>query len=381
MRIGILTLPLHINYGGIIQAYALQTVLERMGHEVVVYQRDQLEDYRLPFWKYPLSFTKRLFVKLFINKKQEIFVEKKRKIEFPIIRQHTNRFINEHIHVSLIRRLNDIDLSKIDCIIVGSDQIWRPYHVHNLFKSDITDVFLNFAEGWNGKRVAYAVSFGVEEWEYSPKQSKECRRLVKLFDAVSVREKSAIKLCSDYLGIEAAHVLDPTLLLYAKDYLKLIKIPKEKESKDILFYYILDETIEKKHLVERVAKDRGLNPFSTYTDTKKTINQSVEERIIPSLEDWLLGFYTASFVVTDSFHGCVFSIIFGKPFIAIGNIERGYARFLSLLSHFHLENNLLLKPEDYKKECNYRIADNVFEILERSIKGSKAFLIKSLGEG
>ena len=98
-----------------------------------------------------------------------------------------------------------------DAFIVGSDQVWRPsYNQH------LEQAFLNFTENWkNVKRIAYAASFGVDNWEFTKKQTKECKRLVQKFDFVSVREDTAVNLCKEHLGIEATHVLDPTLLLSA----------------------------------------------------------------------------------------------------------------------------------------------------------------------
>lgn len=340
MRIGILTLPLHTNYGGILQAYALQTVLERMGHEVVVYQKEIEPRYELPFWKYPLAYAKRMIKKIFVDRKQPIFVEQKLKKEFPITRQYTNRFIKKYIHTVYIDSPNDIDLSAVDCIVVGSDQIWRPYHVYNLYKTDVTCAFLKFAEEWDGKKIVYAASFGMDHWEYDNTQTEECKRLAKLFDAISVREQSAIKLCKDNLEIKAEHVLDPTLLLEKEDYVKLINNISLPPSDGQLFNYILDETAEKRAFVYKIAEQLEMKPYSMSLASWK-ITDPLNKRIAQPVEKWLRCFFDAKFVVTDSFHGCVFSIIFGKPFIAIGNEERGMSRFKSLLSMFEMESRLV----------------------------------------
>lgn len=341
MKIGILTLPLHTNYGGILQAYALQTVLERMGHEVVVYQKEIEPLYKLPLWKYPLAYFKRILQKLFVNRNQPILVEQKQKKEFPLTRQHTNRFIQEHIHTVSINKPSEIDLSQIDCIVVGSDQIWRPYHVYNLFKTDISEVFLDFAEKWNGKRIAYAVSLGVDCWEFDKEQTEKCKKLVRLFDAISVRELSAVKLCSDNLGIKVEHVLDPTFLLNKEDYIKLINESTVPKSDGQLFNYILDETVEKREFVEKMAEELGMQPYSM-SIASWNIADPLDKRIAQPVEKWLRCFYDAEFVVTDSFHGCVFSIIFNKPFITIGNNKRGMSRFISLLNLFGMSNRLII---------------------------------------
>ena len=343
MRIGILTLPLHTNYGGILQAYALQTVLERMGHVVVVYQKEIEPRYELPFWKYPLAYAKRMIKKIFVDRKQPIFVEQKLKKEFPITRQYTNRFIKKYIHTVYIDSPNDIDLSAVDCIIVGSDQIWRPYHVTKLFNVDISEAYLKFAEGWNGIRIAYAASFGMDYWEYDKAQTEECKRLAKLFDAISVREQSAVKLCEDNLGIKAEHVLDPTLLLDKDDYVKLIYDSTLPQSDGQLFNYILDETPEKRAFVHSIADKLEMVPYSM-SIASWNIADPLDKRIAQPVEKWLRCFYDAKFIITDSFHGCVFSLIFNKPFLAIGNSKRGMSRFVSLLNLFGQGNRLILNP-------------------------------------
>lgn len=111
------------------------------------------------------------------------------------------------------------------------------------------------------------------------------------------------------------------------------------KSKGNLLCYILDETEEKKALIKRIADEKGLKPFNVKSQSDD-INSPVSERIQPPLEQWLRGFYDAEFVVTDSFHACVFSILFNKPFIVYGNIERGLSRFTSFLEIFGLKDVL-----------------------------------------
>ena len=330
MRIGILTLPLHTNYGGILQAYALQTVLERMGHDVCVIDKRR-KPLRLPLWKAPLVYGKRVLKNL-AGHSFPIFYEQKVNREENIVRQNTDKFINRYVKRYIIDDFSELKESDFDAIIVGSDQIWRP----KFFKDRIEDAYLKFAEGWNIKRIAYAASFGTDEWEYSVAQTKECARLLKLFDAVSVREASGVDLCREHFGVESRHVLDPTMLLSMEDYVRLFEAAHTPKSPGTLLCYILDETTEKAALVENIAKERGLAPFRINSKVEDRI-APVAERIQPSVEQWLRGFYDAEFVVTDSFHACVFSILFNKCFVAVGNDERGQARFTSLFNMFGIE--------------------------------------------
>ena len=352
MKIGILTLPLNTNYGGILQSYALQTVLERMGHEVVVLNCER--KYSLPLWRMPLSYAKRVIKKYILGRKDtKIFAEQHQQKEYAIISQHTQRFIDAYIHTYNVESFKNLKSTDFDAIVVGSDQVWRPKYFTYLFNASIENAFLSFAREWNIKRISYAASFGTEDWEYTAEDTDLCGELLKLFNVVTVREESAVRLCKERLGIEASHVLDPTMLLSKEDYIKLFDVVNTPKSSGNLLTYILDNTPEKTNVINKISKEKGLTPFRINSNAKGP-NASVEERIQPPVEAWLRGFYDAEFVVTDSFHACVFSIIFGKPFIVIGNKERGMARFESLLKMFGLEDCLISSDKDnVVKYCDY----------------------------
>ena len=334
MKIGILTLPLHTNYGGILQAYALQTVLERMGHEVCLIEKKR-KPLRLPMWKAPLVYGKRVLKNL-AGHPYPIFYEQKVNREEPITRQNTDLFIKRYIKRRIVNDFSELKESDFDAIVVGSDQIWRPKY----FNGNIEDAYLKFAEGWNIKRIAYAASFGTDEWEYTAAQTKECARLLKQFDAVSVREASGVDLCRKHFDVEARHVLDPTMLLTAEDYIRLFETAGTPKSPGTLLCYILDETPEKATLIERIAQKRKLATFRINSKVEDK-TAPIAERIQPPVEQWLRGFHDAEFVVTDSFHACVFSILFQKPFFVMGNKGRGLSRFTSLLGLFSLEDRLI----------------------------------------
>lgn len=337
MRIAILTLPLHINFGGIMQCYALQTILERLGHNVVVLNTNTQS---VSFYMRASLFFKRI-VKVLLRKELKFYGWK---TESEITRKHTDKFIHSHIHLLNTSNLSLLKETDFDAIVVGSDQIWRPMNYYR----QISNAYLKFAEDWKKlRRIAYAVSFGTGEWEYSDEETEVCARLAHKFDAISVREDSGIELCHKYLNVDARQSLDPTMLLTKNDYLELLSDAKSKSMKNGgLFYYFLDDTEEKLSIVDKYAKIYGLGPFKANNLNAEKYNLHFERRIQSSVEDWLSGFRDASFVVTDSFHGCVFSIIFNKPFIAIGNKKRGLDRFTSLLSQFGLEKCLIVDYDD-----------------------------------
>lgn len=376
MKIGILTLPLHANYGGILQAYALQTVLERMGHDVTLVDRTL-------YWgagpvRRTLVYANRV-LKMAMGKNVEFFKERKADELRRIPRQYTELFICRHIHRRSVVRYSQVRRNDYDAIVVGSDQVWRPEY----FEDNIGNAFLSFAEGWKTGRVAYAASFGTDVWEYTPEQTEMCARLAKSFDAISVREESGVELCRKYLGVDAVQALDPTLLLQKDDYEALIDACPEEPQGSVLASYILDRSEKKMAVASALAESLGLetvNINSRYEDH----SAPAQERIQPPVEYWLRSIRDAGFVLTDSFHACVFSIIFRKPFAVIGNEGRGMARFTSLLSGTGLMDRLI-GPDTpaealaalAKSEIDY---DSVHKALAELQRGSLSFLETSLAK-
>lgn len=326
-------MPLHTNYGGILQAYALQTILERMGHEVTV--TDIPYRVSLPVWKWPYSYPKRIIRKYLLGKKDRIFFERYCNRTYPVISRYTQAFIDRYIHRTMVKDLSLLKEEDFDAFVVGSDQVWRPLYS----PYPIERAYLDFASRWKVKRIAYAASFGTADWEYTAEQTRRCGELVKKFDAVGVREETGVSLCREHLGVDAVHVLDPTLLLDADDYKRLVERSGVSPSKGNLLCYILDETEEKWNLVSRLANEKGLVPFRGNSRVEDW-TAPLEQRIQPPVEQWLRGFMDAELVVTDSFHACVFSILFHKPFVVVGNKERGLARVESLLGMFGLRDAL-----------------------------------------
>ncbi|WP_321372788.1 polysaccharide pyruvyl transferase family protein [uncultured Draconibacterium sp.] len=338
MKIGIVSLPFNWNYGGILQTWALQQVLADLGHEGVTINRNTV---LMPLKMKILSFTRRLILTI-LGKKVVVRTWPTKKEE-KIIRQHTDRFIAENVTTTHLfksekdfSKLNDY---KFNAYIVGSDQVWRPKYSPNL-----ENHFLGFLpESMNVKRIAYAASFGVDNWEFSSTQTSSCARLVHLFDGISVREDSAVELCKEHFGVMAEHVLDPTLLVDAEKYVELVKKDKVAKMPGTLFNYVLDITDEKKQFIDDASAKLGLKAFSSTAagEFRMLGKKRLEECVFPPITQWIRSFMDAEFVITDSFHGTAFSIIFNKPFIAIGNKKRGISRFSSLLKLFGLEDRLI----------------------------------------
>ena len=359
------------------QAYALQTVLERMGHEAVVL--DSIHKHPLPAaWRLPLCFAMRVARKC-MGSSENIFIERSQAKRFAVIGQNIRPFVEKRIHRKRICRFGQLKAADYDAIVVGSDQVWRPVYFRGWGARDgrVENAYLAFARRWRIKRIAYAASFGTSEWEYDDSQTRRCRALAQRFDAVSVREQSGTNLCRDKFGVEAVHVLDPTMLLSSADYAQLFRDANVPKSKGNLLSYVLDANEEIKTLIEKVAVAKGLTPFEVNNPVVPDGNTPMDKCVKISVEEWLRGFHDAEFVITDSFHACVFSIIFRKQFLVTGNKARGMSRFHSLLSLFGLESRLVdsrvdlskLQPIDY---------DRVYERYDELKRTSTAFLQASL---
>ncbi len=316
MKIFIVTMPLLNNYGGLLQNYALQKILIKLGHQVETI--DFIRNPSSSFLRCVLSWTKSLII-YFIPSKRKPFAKLR---NVGVRMNFSNSFIKKNINVSqtTIRYSKKMIKGNSElAVIVGSDQVWRPKYNYC-----IENMYLNFIKKYSIKRIAYAASFGLNDWEYTPKQTKVCSKLAYKFNAISVREESGVKLCKEHLGVDATWVLDPTLLLTKEDYFPICKdIPVCKEK--YLAVYVLDENEEVTAMYEKEAAARGLVVKKFYAGAKSTL----------SVPEWLAMFRDASYVVTDSFHGTVFSIIFGKEFKCVYNKSRGAARFESLLELYN----------------------------------------------
>ena len=369
MKIAILTLDLQTNFGGILQAYALQTVLERMGHEVVHLQAKHSRLHNPVVM--PLVWCKRLYRKYFQGDSELPVFEN----PYKWARKNTDRFISNNLNCRFLapEEWNEGLAREYDAFVVGSDQVWRPNYT-----SDVTRFFTAFLGHSDICRIAYAASFGVAVNEFSDEQIACGREYLKLFSAISVREESGIRLCEELFDVQACQVLDPTMLLDCADYMKFAS--RAPKSQGNLMVYVLDRTEEKDAFISEFAEKRGLVPF--YANSKTEIPWNVDipigERKQPPLENWLRGFADAEFVLTDSFHACVFSILFHKPFGVFVNLERGLSRIESLLRPLGLMDRCITDaPVDLDRSIDWKFIDNV---LMQKTESSLEFLKQALNK-
>lgn len=371
MKIGILTLPLHTNYGGILQAFALQTVLELNGHDVKIINRDRTPQ------TYSYIYICKSFIRLVISsikrfKRYNYYnIQKESKITYENYlkkTKYTRVFIDKYIHNYWVRNYNtDINPNDFDVIVVGSDQIWNHKYASSI--GGVVNAFLPSLNGTNCKRFSYAASFGKDTWEYTQQETELAKSTIKGFSAVSVRETTGMTLCKNHLDVEASLQLDPTLLLEANDYINYLNIEDIERSSGNMLVYLIDSSKEKDDIVDYLEDKLSLTRFvvNSKVEDNTAKGSTIEECIQPPVEKWLRGFMDAEFVVTDSFHACVFSILFHKPFVVIGNEERGLTRFTSLLNKFQLGCRMVSSLHDIvnfelDKSIDYDVVDRVLKV-------------------
>lgn len=360
--VAVLTLRLIVNYGGILQNYALQTTLKQLGYSPVTLRYTYLHapypSTPSPFFFQCLSALKRMIMHRvfgrsncvpyrwwlapYLAAQKELPELAKREAH---ISQYTRPFIQKYIHATreydLPYETEQWKKMQFKRYVVGSDQVWR--FPHPFLKGML---FLDFTRGRRDiRRVAYAASFGQDSFDpthFGTLSIKEIQKYLQGFDAISTREESGVKICHDLFQVPAVHMPDPTMLLTQADYCRLIfnKYPDAQEQKTFVMTYILDPSPEKSSLVLRVQGLRR-KPLRQFTLPEADHPEVLQQPPAEGVEEWLKGFLEADFVITDSFHGTVFSLLFNKPFLVIPNGHRGLARFHSLLEEFGLTRRML----------------------------------------
>lgn len=339
MKIGILTLPFNCNYGGLLQCYALQSFLKGLGHEVVVIKR--VFPKRISFKNKAIN-----VIKLLLGRTD------KYKKSVAAMRCFENAYIIETPQVKEIRQYDSLLKDKIDALVVGSDQVWR----FDYTKEHYAEYFFDFAEEWAVKRLAFAASFGVKDWNLGKKETSKIKKLASLFDRISTREESGVKLCQEKLACKATRLLDPAFLLSRDEY-RILYETKKNET-DVIATYILDLDQEKTKAIKQISQVIGKNV--TF------IGKDPQTRIYQPVVDWIKCIDESNLVVTDSFHGVVFSIIFNKPFVLMINENRGAERFISLSNTFGPFQYFVPGSSFSSKFVNYLDRDKCKQIIDEN---------------
>lgn len=255
-------------------------------------------------------------------------------------------YSEESVHPLYPDKVSMYELNeKCGTFIVGSDQIWH----RNLYNDFGKVAFLDYIYN-DKKKIAYASSFGREYWTGNAVEAQEVSFYLKNFDYISVREQSGVQVCKKYFDVKAQWVLDPVFLCDKENYRKLAEQANGDHAEKYIGGYILDIDDKKLNLIQNLRESLNL-PCTILTDAFRDSlieNENIDIQKNRYCEDWIENIMNSTFIITDSFHGMCFSIIFNKPFIVICNEERGKIRFTDLLGKLDLLDRLI--TENVEKE-------------------------------
>lgn len=318
MKVGILTYHRAHNYGAVLQCYALKTYLEQLGHDVVVV------DYCPKYFHYGLFVWYKWFSLhpvRFINKlrlqAKTFALQKRRHVAF-------TQFIDEFVRP---KRLNlHGSETDIDCFIFGSDQIWRKNG------DEFDPIFWgDFKAAHNAKLVSYAASMGKDS--LSEDESEKIKSWLSHFHTIMVRETSLKELLSPFTRQEINVVVDPTLLLPAQDWDKIAVRPNRKKP------YVLIYQVVAHPATLQLAREAAKHLGAEIVEIASTFNgrKADHEKIYDASPNDFVGYVAdAAMVVTTSFHGTAFSIIYRRPFISIKQHKPSDLRIESILDSSNL---------------------------------------------
>lgn len=363
MKIINITMQAVNNYGSVLQTLATERIFRDLGYEVETldYIQENLQmdsvwkviKYGGPGWKIKCKQIILQLLKRKDNRRAEIMDE----------------FRKKHIHLTKrylsIKELEE-DLPGADIFCTGSDQTWNP-----VLYGPSKAYYLGFVPD-NKKKISFSASFGVDK--LPAKDKLEVKRLLSRYDAISVRESSGLEILED-LGIkEATLVLDPTLVVNSELWNKMSS--ERMVSEDYIFVYQLNTSDRFVDYVNKVAKAKGLKVIYVKSRVENRYNNATYIES-PKVEDWLSLFRYAKYVITDSFHGTLFSIIYKKEFVDIYPPNFS-SRLESILKLLGLENRHVKDFENYDWCADSIDYTKVDTIIETKKNETMAFLRKNL---
>lgn len=307
-KINLLTIHWGMSYGAIMQTYATCKLLEESGHNVSVIN--------------------------IVHPKQKIFYTNIRAF-FCFFMDAQFSFFKRRYFPSLTPKMYRIDLQYLktaDYIIVGSDQTWN---------RDITsplelNYFVDFAP--NVKKVSLSSSFGKFNWSEDEEYTNRVKELLHRFDALSVREDSGKDILKNCFGLESTVLVDPTLAYGKYDDLLLHQKPNNQ-----IYTFFVNEKSQYENIIEHISKDLNLSVFR---------HSKISYYLKNSPRHWLTYIKNSSVVITDSFHGVVFSVIFKKDFFVLCGDDKKFTRINYLLSSLGIKGRYIRSIEDYESRKN-----------------------------
>lgn len=356
-KVGILTYHTGFNYGASLQAYALQTVIRKLGYdcEIINFETERFLASREMFSRNPrrmkeiIKIISRLPYYSSLKKRQQLFIE------------YTNTYLKTsqlyRTEEELIRHVSDYE-----CIVCGSDQIW------NLSQKDAPAAnlifFLNFPK--QQRRISYAASFG--KWvKEAPGYEELFLPWIREFDAVSIREVSGVEYLKSR-GIECEISLDPTVLLDMQDYDTICAPRLIQERYVLLFSWSCGPDVLK---AAKITADKLKLPLYNIVPPPRAVGKGIRRKLDIGPREFLSMIKYAEFIVTDSFHGTAFSTTFERPYVSVVSNRSADPRMKSLLEQLGLENHLCKVSElDILSLINTdysRVQERKIQLREKSI--------------
>jgi len=363
LKVGVVTFHSANNYGATLQAWALQKVLKDYGVDagVIHYHPDIIDLLYDPMGD--SRGLKRQMKKFILSLRSPLSLERYNRFQ-SFLRQQFN-LIGDFRNYEELKAAN----LKLDAYITGSDQVWNADHIGGFDPA----YYLDFAEP-EARKVSYAASVGSD---YIPSKYKESmRKSLASYSGISVRESSIQKEVQELTEVPVEVVLDPTMLLVKEDYEEI------KVESTIKEPYILVYMIERNQQVISLANKMSISlgiPVIYRRPTKGFVN-GLPPFYTATAGEFIGLIEGAQLVITNSFHGTVFSILYERPFVSMLHSDTG-SRTVDLLNSLGLQSHILYDLNDFKEYSMFKI-DNPKALrsrIEALKKSSSRFLIKSLG--
>ena len=349
-KIAIVTLMGYENYGNRFQNFAAQQVLKRLDYEVTtlmidfqnigkfkrfldIFIKNATKDaIGIVYKKLTSEIKNRLFCFLKQEEIKKEKIEKDTNIQRLVALRKSSfyKFVEDTTHVTVVKKTSSMRKDQFKYYVIGSDQVWNPYG-----QLPTPYDFLSFAS--KEKRISYSASFGVSN---IPKQfASHYRRGLNGIPNISVREEAGAKIVKELTGRDVPVLVDPTMMLDAEDWRKIAQpIRQEPEGEYLLTFFLGQVSNERRSKIQNIADKEGYITIN--------LNDiSDPERYVIAPDEFVSYIDKASFIVTDSFHGTVFSILFNKPFVVFDRLESSqtkassmHSRIETLLSKFRLED-------------------------------------------
>lgn len=331
MKIGILTFHCAINYGAIMQSYGLQEYLKKLGHEAYLldYRPECIiKNYRIFRWHWSESHSLQYNT---ISLIRELLVLPKR-----LLRNYRfKRFSEKNIR---LLSFNEESLD-LDAIITGSDQIWNSFLTNGFNKI----YFGQFPSAENKLLLSYAASAGNNNSLNS--NEDELRDLLSSYKAIGVRENSLYQYLCDIVNPNLLTVtLDPVLLAGKEVYERHLKSTRKNKPYLLVFQLSYDDKLRASSVAKIIAKQKGLEVVEMTSSSESLKNKDL--LTIESPENFITLFHEASYVVTTSFHGTAFSILFEKDFNAVSLDDQTSERINNLLETLGITERMVDKIEE-----------------------------------